>query len=280
MSKTTQLSEGIALQQHVKQAQSIKTDAALVNLIKLVLSAPDVFVFGELLALDNVKSLAQKGGECQQHFQLLEIFAYGTYSDYKAKQNDLPKLSDKQAKKLKQLTIATLASQSHVIPYSALVKELDITELRQLEDLIIDALYKDIVVGKLDSEKQVFQVDAALGRDLKPTDMDNMITSLLAWQNQSEVLLKTIDEKMQQAHNYRIEVADHKRDFEKKLDDAKGHVKILMETEMASNLDPELMGGMGGGGEHMMGIMGLGGMGDRGGRQKQKGKPSRTRQVM
>jgi len=284
MSKTTQLSEGVALQQHIKTAQSLKTDQSLVNLIKQVLSASDVFVFGELLSLESIQALAKKSGDPQQHFELLEIFAYGKYSDYKNKQNELPKLSDKQAKKLKQLTIASLASESHVIPYDRLLHELDVAELRELEDLIIDALYKDIVVGKLDHEKHVFQVDSALGRDLRPQDMDKMITTLLAWQNQSDVLLKSIEEKMINAQIHRSEVAEQKRNFEKKLEEVKGNIKIVMDNEMTGAMDPELMGAdiMGMGAMNMMGMGGMMGM-DRGGhaiRHKQKGKPNRGRHMM
>jgi len=266
MSKTNQLSEGIALQTHVKTAQTLKTDTTLVNLIKQVLSAPDVFVFGELLAVDPIRALAKKGGEAQQHFDLLEIFAYGSYNDYKVKQNELPKLTDKQAKKLKQLTIASLASDNHVIPYSLLLKELDISELRELEDLVIDALYKDIVVGKLDHERKVFQVDSAIGRDLRPGDMDKMISTLQSWQKQSETLLKKIDDSIKDAQARRNEVQNHKRDFEKRLEEAKGHVKIVMENEMAGGIEPDiLMGGE-------MAMMGLMDRGGHGGRQKQKNR--------
>jgi len=274
MSKTAQLSDGSALQQHVKSAQSLKNETALVNLIKQVLSAPDVFVFGELLSTDSIIGLSKKGGEAQQHYELLEIFAYGKYSDYKAKQNELPKLTEKQAKKLKQLTIASLASESHVIPYSVLLRELDVadSELRELEDLIIDALYKDIVIGKLDHEKQVFQVESSIGRDLKPGDMDKMISTLLAWQNQSEILLKTIEEKMQMAQSHRSEITSHKQHFEKKLEEAKSHVKIVMESEM-TGMESELLMN-----SEMMGMIGMGGMMDRGGhamRHKQKGNKGR-----
>jgi COP9 signalosome complex subunit 7 len=271
MSKTNQLSEGIALQQHVKTAQGLKNDTALVNLIKQVLSAPDIFVFGELLALDSIKSLSKKSGEPQQHYELLEIFAYGKYSQYKDRQHELPKLTEKQSKKLKQLTIASLASDNHVIPYSLLLKELDIAELRELEDLIIDALYKDIVVGKLDHERQVFQVDSSIGRDLRPEDMDRMIATLLSWQHQSDILLKNISESMNNAQARRTEAQNHKRDFEKKLEEAKGHVKIVMESEMASGVDPELLMG------NDMSLMGIG-MGNMGGMDRGGGGHMRHKQ--
>jgi len=166
------------------------------------------------------------------------------------------------------------------------VKELDVAELRELEDLIIDALYKDIVVGKLDHEKQIFQVDSSLGRDLRPQELDQMVSTLLAWQNQSDVLLKSIEEKMLLAQNCRSEVTEHKLKFEKKLEEVKGNIKIVMDSEMSGAMDPDMLSSelMGMGGMAMMGVGGMAMMGmDRGGhamRHKQKGKPGRGRHMM
>ncbi len=47
-----------------------------------VLAAPGVFVFGELLEMECVQELAT--GDSGAYVQLLELFAYGTYSDYKS----------------------------------------------------------------------------------------------------------------------------------------------------------------------------------------------------
>jgi len=51
------MSDSTALAAFVKQAKTLTSETALISLIRQVLSAPDVFVFGELLALDNVKQV-------------------------------------------------------------------------------------------------------------------------------------------------------------------------------------------------------------------------------
>ena len=56
---------------------------AAVELIQRVLEAPGVYVFGELLETECVKELA--GGTNANYVQLLELFAYGTYKEYKRK---------------------------------------------------------------------------------------------------------------------------------------------------------------------------------------------------
>ena len=56
---------------------------AVCELIKQTLEAPGVYVFGELLETECVKELAS--GTHANYVQLLEIFAFGTYRDYKSK---------------------------------------------------------------------------------------------------------------------------------------------------------------------------------------------------
>lgn len=50
-------------------------------------------------------------------------------------------LTTSQKKKLQHLTIVTLATRSKCIPYAQLLQELDINNVRDLEDLIIEAVY-------------------------------------------------------------------------------------------------------------------------------------------
>lgn len=80
-------------------------------------------------------------GTYAAHFKTLNLFAYGTYKDYLENKSEYLELTPVQCKKLQHLTIATLATQEKCIPYSVLLKELDIKNVRDLEDLIIEAIY-------------------------------------------------------------------------------------------------------------------------------------------
>lgn len=44
-------------------------------------------------------------------------------------------------KKLKHLTILTMATQKKTLPYDELMAELNLKNVRDLEDLIIEAIY-------------------------------------------------------------------------------------------------------------------------------------------
>jgi len=266
------LSEGLGLKQYIDIAKGLKNTTALTGLIGQVLSAPDVYVFGELLALPVIKDLA-KDENGKLHLRLLEIFAYGKYCDY-ARTKELP-LTEKQALKLKQLTLVALASENRVIPYSRLLRELELTNLAELGDLIIDALYKNLIVGKLDHEKQEFQVDSTIGRDVQDKDLTRMISVLSAWESQSESLLKDIEQKVAAAQQQREASELHKTEYEKKLEEIKAHIKTVMDMSAEGAMDPEYMAmGMGMGmGMDMMGMMGMGRR--RGDKPKARGQGGR-----
>jgi len=58
---------------------------------------------------------------------------------------------------------------------------LDIKNIRELEDLVIEAIYLKIVSGKLDQKRKVFEVDFATSRDIRPGQLDAMIETLNNW---------------------------------------------------------------------------------------------------
>jgi COP9 signalosome complex subunit 7 len=84
-----------------------------------------------------------EASDFKSSWELLNIFAYGTYKDYVAKKGtlNLPELNSLQTKKLKYLTIVSLSEKDKCIPYQVLQTELNIGDIRELEDLIIEAIY-------------------------------------------------------------------------------------------------------------------------------------------
>ena len=56
------------------------------------------------------------------------------------------------------ISIVDATHKSKVIEYQDLMQQLDIGSLRELEDLIIDCIYNELVEGKLDQLNQKFHV--------------------------------------------------------------------------------------------------------------------------
>ncbi|MGH0144478.1 UNVERIFIED_CONTAM: hypothetical protein FKN15_002907 [Acipenser sinensis] len=99
------------LEQFLLLAKSTK-GAALAALLKQLLESPGVYVFGEVLDMPNVREL--ESGPHASVYQLLNLFAYGTYCDYKENASSLPELSAAQKNKLRHLSIVTLAANLKV----------------------------------------------------------------------------------------------------------------------------------------------------------------------
>lgn len=70
-----------ALEQFVLLAKSAK-GPAVAELINHATASPGVYVFGELLECECVKAISSSPHASSM--RLLEIFAYGTYGDYKS----------------------------------------------------------------------------------------------------------------------------------------------------------------------------------------------------
>ncbi|KAL2919807.1 hypothetical protein HK105_200724 [Polyrhizophydium stewartii] len=204
-------------------AKSAKS-AACAQLIQDALAAPGVFVFGELLDVPSVREL-ENSEQHSQHFRLLSIFAYGTVQDYKANQASLPALTPQQLKKLRQLTIATLSSRSRVLGYDLLLEVLDIDNLRELEDLIIDAIYQNIISGKLDQRKKCLVVEFAMGRDVKPDQVHAILGILREWLATSENILTQTENKIQSVRDEALARQADADNFQRQLEDAKSRTK-------------------------------------------------------
>ncbi|MCJ8745010.1 hypothetical protein PDJAM_G00125350 [Pangasius djambal] len=166
------------LEQFILLAQNLK-GAALISLVTRLLETPGVYSFGEFLELPCVKQLAN--GHSHEYSKLLDVFAYGTYHDYKAIKDTLPPLSVAQENKLRYLTIASLVANTQCIPYSVLQKALDVASVRQLEDMLIEAVHLNVIRGKLDQCKQQLEVEACISRDMCSENTGQLVQTLTNW---------------------------------------------------------------------------------------------------
>lgn len=82
------------------------------------------------------------------------------------------------------ISVADAAQKSKVLHYAELMRELDLDTVRELEDLIIDCIYNELVAGQLDQLNQQFHVVSCYGRDLRPQDVGLALSKLEAWDRQ------------------------------------------------------------------------------------------------
>lgn len=204
----TEKSASNPLEQFVLLAKTAK-GAAAIELIRQAVETPGVHVFGELLDMPNIKEL--ENGPYVQYWNTLNLFAYGTYKDYLENKEKVLELTPTQKKKLQHLTIVTLATKNKCIPYSVLLEELDIKNVRDLEDLIIEAIYADIIHGKLDQKNSQLEVDyAGLGRDVRPGDTGAVVETLAAWGEACDTVLSCIEQQISKASIEKQRATYHK----------------------------------------------------------------------
>ena len=82
-----------------------------------------------------------ESGADANYFNTINLFAYGTYKEYLTNKEHLIELTTSMQKKLQHLTIVTMAIRSKCISYKDLLAELNIQNVRDLEDLIIESIY-------------------------------------------------------------------------------------------------------------------------------------------
>ncbi|XP_068146167.1 COP9 signalosome complex subunit 7 [Drosophila tropicalis] len=202
------------LQQFCKSVQN-SSGAALLEVIRQVLEAPNVFVFGELLVEPNIVAL--KDGPDAKYHNTLNLFAYGTYKEYRAKPDEYIELTAAMQKKLQHLTIVSLAIKTKSIPYAILLNELEIDNVRHLEDIIIEAIYADIIHGKLFQNTRILEVDYAQGRDIPPGYTGKIVETLQAWVNSCDGVSNGIDMQIKYANMEKAKRLSNKERIEFEL---------------------------------------------------------------
>mmetsp|Transcript_66232 Transcript_66232/g.197070 ORF Transcript_66232/g.197070 Transcript_66232/m.197070 type:complete len:267 (-) Transcript_66232:80-880(-) len=191
--------EASPLSQFVILAQTAQGKACEA-LVRQALDHSGVFVFGELLDCENVRSL-EGTPEGAGLLALLRIFAYGTFPDYKARRAELPELGAAQLRKLQLLTVVSLATRKKHIKFSELQAALDITGQRELEDLIIEAVYQNLITGKMDQESSCLIVESCACRDCRDQDIDYIIDTLSSWHASAQTMLHSLDGMVQFSHD-------------------------------------------------------------------------------
>lgn len=71
-----------ALEPFILLSKSATSPRAAIDLITQATSAPNTYVFAELLQTPNIQSLRTAAAEHSKYYTLLEIFCWGTWKEY------------------------------------------------------------------------------------------------------------------------------------------------------------------------------------------------------
>lgn len=68
------------------------------------------------------------------------------------------------------------------ISYAKLMSQLEISNVRELEDLVIsECFYPGLLKGKLDQRQRCLHVYEAIARDVRPQEIPALVSGLGAW---------------------------------------------------------------------------------------------------
>jgi len=157
---------------------------------------------------------------------------------------NLPKLSPTQARKLRQLSLLTLATTPSNLSYVHLQEALDLPTTRALEDLVISSIYAGLLTAKLDTLSQRVDVSSVAPlRDLKPGSIPHMVHILGDWDSRCVTVLEEIEGQVREVRRKALDARKRELEHEKAVNKAMG------DGEGKGKLGKRL--GLGGEGEEM-----------------------------
>ncbi|MFH4979201.1 hypothetical protein AB6A40_005910 [Gnathostoma spinigerum] len=126
---------------------------------------PKSFSFDHLLRLSAVKLLAKS--DPLMH-EILMLFSEGVLKDYKAFAAKHPKFVEEKLqvdedvliRKMRLLTLMTMAEGMNVIALKDLAVEVEIPNIEELEEFIIDAIQVNAITGKINEVKKELHVSS------------------------------------------------------------------------------------------------------------------------
>lgn len=203
-----------AAQQFLLLAKSVRGKAA-VDLTTRLLEHDDIFGFDEFLRLETfVNALKQ---DHPQVLATLQLFAYGTLKDYQSNPSNFTALTPLARRKLQLLTLASLAAHARILSYKVLLQQLQIQSVRELEDLIIDGIYAQVIRGKLDQLNHLLYIEYAIARDVNAQSLQQIEDVLDKWSANCSSLLNVLKVEAQKANHEKKKKTEEHEKYDKEM---------------------------------------------------------------
>ncbi|EEP75756.1 predicted protein [Uncinocarpus reesii 1704] len=182
---------------HLATSTTSPSPRFLANLIANAISAPNTFIFAELLETPAIQTLRTPDTpeEHQSYLTLLEIFAWGTWQDYQTTPG-LPALNNDQAQKLRLLSLLSLARTHNPLTYSAVMESLSLSSHTELETLITKAIHSSLISARFSptTVPPFIRVNSVAPlRDVRPEALTAMISVLSEWQDRCRSVIGGIE---------------------------------------------------------------------------------------
>lgn len=158
-----------------------KSGAAVSLIVRQALGRPDFYFYGQLFHQKEVQALASTPATAPV-FEVLRLFTYGTLADVAGLSNEAQELLTPGLKeKLRRLTLMTMANNARRMSYESLFAALGVTDGRELEDIVIDAITEGLIGGRIDQLARTVEITHSASRDVRLEDVSRIKQALIAW---------------------------------------------------------------------------------------------------
>ncbi|CAF0793354.1 unnamed protein product [Brachionus calyciflorus] len=190
-----------SLDYYLNQAKLINDYGIAVELIQKVIESSTVHSFSEFLEIPFFQTM-KNDENYSQYYNVLELFSFGTFSDYTTKNFNYPELNKSALVKLKHLTIISIAS-------------------------------------KLDQLNNQLEIEFAIGRDVTDSQVDEILSVLDSWCKNCDIALKTIETQITQANAHKQKQQEKQAFIDLEVLNLKKSLKIQSQEVESMNLPKE-----------------------------------------
>ncbi|VDO19434.1 unnamed protein product [Heligmosomoides polygyrus] len=142
--------------------------------IECAITNPRILNVSEMFVVPSIQALQQSNPLL---YKTLEVFAYGTLKDL-PQEVTLPPASLSKLRQLSLISLAANSSLNRQLAYADVMQFLGLNSVRELEDIVIDAIYNKLIKARLDSKGQFIEIDDWACRDT-PVDTIPAIIEVL-----------------------------------------------------------------------------------------------------
>jgi len=160
-----------------------------------MLADPLVMRFASFVQCQNVKNLENNFPNV---WNTLSLFVNGSFSDYQSDSSIYEQLNEKQLRKLKELTLIDMCSKGSILHYQSAMESLEISNIRELEDLLIHLVSLKFIKVVLNQKEQYASVTRCSGREFSPEDIPFMLNKLVLLNERCKEWTGHIDEQLQE----------------------------------------------------------------------------------
>jgi translation initiation factor 3 subunit M len=174
---------------------------------------PDLYQFDTLLDSLPIKQLESDNNnnnataskiQTSKLLQLLKIFVSGGYEDFVKFNSENPDFlksagldQEECTRKMRLLSLATLAAANQEVPYGVIAKSLQVPE-DEVEVWVIMAIGESILEGKMDQLRKLVIISRSLQRVFTPAQWKQLGDRLTLWKGNIKLILNTLQDCKQQ----------------------------------------------------------------------------------